>query len=606
MSSPLVYLAGIVVLGVAAQWVAWRLKFPAILLLLAAGFALGRLVAPEEVVPEGLLRAAVALSVAVILFEGGLGLRFRDLAETGSALSRLVTVGCAVTWVLATLLGRLFVFETWQVAALAGALLTVTGPTVIGPLLRHVRATRRAAAVARWEGIVIDPIGASLAVLVFEAVRAGGPEGAAQSVAAAVVRTVGFGFAAGGAGAGLIVLLLRRRWVPDYLEAPLLLAAVVGAYALADLGQHEAGLLAVTVMGVALANQRLVDVEHLARFKESLGVLLVSVLFVVLSGRLRPEAVLALGIGGAAFVAGMIVLVRPLSVLAATAGSPLSWPERAFLGWLAPRGIVAAAVSSVLAADLARTASSDAVRGDAELFVPLTFAVIVATVTVYGLTAKALAGRLGVADPDPQGLLVVGAGPLARAVAKAAEAAGFPVRLIDSHRGNVLAARLEGLDVRHGNVLSEAVRDELDLAGLGRLLALTPNDELNALAAQAFTGEFERAGVYQLPPPRDEARRKGGETRVSARRLFAEEATHEELTRRLRDGATIKSTPLTGQFDYETFRSNYGRRAVPLFLVRADGRRLAVWTADAPPTPAAGDRLVSLVEAGTPAEPPAG
>ncbi len=597
MPSPLIYLTCVLVLGVFAQWMAWRLRFPAILLLLVTGFLLGRWVRPDEMIDETLLSSAVSLSVAVILFEGGLSLKFRDITDIGPAILRLVTIGCAVTWGTATLLGRGLVFDTWAVAALAGAIYTVTGPTVIGPLLRHVRPHRRPAAVARWEGIVVDPIGATLAVLVYESIQTQGPEAAAATVALAIAKTATSALAVGGGVAGATVFLLRRHWLPDYLHAPALLAAVLGAFTLSDLIQPESGLATVTVLGVALANQKRVAIEHMTKFKQSLGVLLLGGLFIVLSGGLQPEDLSALGGQGLLYVAAMILLVRPASVLIATIGSSLNVPERAFIACLAPRGVVAAAVSGVFAMHLAHL-DSPSLQADASRLVPLTFLLIVVTVTVYGLTAKPLALRLGVADPDPQGFLIIGAGPLERMIAKTIQEEGCLVKLVDSNRQNVTAARLDGLRTRHGNILSESLQEELDLSGLGRLLAMTPSDEVNALSAIAFTETFERAGVFQLPSAHAQTRTKGagGANRPAGRRLFAADATYDELTRRMMAGAVIKKTLLTEEFSFSDFQEQYGQQAVVLFIVGRTGN-LSICTAEEALNPVAGQKLISLVDA---------
>ncbi len=595
MPSPLVYLTLIVVFGVAAQWIAWRLRLPAILLLLATGFALGRWADPDDLIGGQLLAAGISLSVAVILFEGGLSLRFRDLEDAGPALIRLVTIGCVVTWVMATSLGRLLVFDTFEVAALAGAIYTVTGPTVIGPLLRHVRPHRRPAAVARWEGIVVDPIGATLAVLVYEAVKFHDTGMAAATVVLAVVKTAAAAAIIGGGAAFATVEVYRRHWLPDFLHAPSLVAIVLGAFTLSGLVQHESGLATVTVLGIALANQKRIDIEHVSKFKESLGVLLLGGLFIVLSGRLQPEDLMSLGWPGLLFVAAMMLLVRPAAVLLATARTALPWSERVFAAWLAPRGVVAAAVSGVFAIQLGFLADAE-LRADAERLVPLTFLLIVITVTVYGLTAKPVARRLGVADPEPQGLLIVGAGELERAVAKAVQEEGFAVKLVDNNRENVTAARLDGMRTRHGNILSESLQDELDLSGLGRLLAMTPSDEVNSLAAISFTSVFERAGVFQLPTPQaDKKKGQGGENRPTARRLFASDATYAALAERVRRGAVIKKTPLTPEFDFAAFRNQYGTRAVVMFIVDKNGE-LKVRTADDAAEPTSGQKLISLID----------
>lgn len=596
MPSPLVYITCVLVLGVFAQWLAWRLRFPAILLLLAAGFLLGRWVRPEELIDPSLLSSAVSLSVAVILFEGGLSLKFRDIADIGPAILRLVTIGCVVTWIAATALGRLLVFDTLAVAALAGAIYTVTGPTVIGPLLRHIRPHRRPAAVARWEGIVVDPIGATLAVLVYEVIQTQGTEAAVATVVLALVKTIAAALAVGGGVAAATMLLLRRHWLPDYLQAPALLAAVLGAFTLSDLVQPESGLATVTVLGVTLANQRRVAIEHVTKFKESLGVLLLGGLFIILSGRLLPKDLAALGWHGLLFVVAMIAIVRPASVFIATVRSSLNISERAFISWLAPRGVVAAAVSGVFAIHLAQLESTN-LHADADRLVPLTFLLIVVTVTVYGLTAKPFALRLGVADPEPQGLLIIGAGLLERTIAKTVQEEGCAVKLVDSNRQNVTAARLDGLRTRHGNILSESLQEELNLGGLGRLLAMTPSDEVNSLAALAFTETFERAGVFQLPTAQVSTRTKGtgGENRAAGRRLFAPDATYDELTRRLTAGATIKKTLLTDEFDFDAFREQYGARAIVLFVVGKSGR-ISVCTSEEPLNAVSGQKLISLVD----------
>ncbi|MBA3316143.1 MAG: sodium:proton antiporter [Planctomycetaceae bacterium] len=601
MPSPLVYLTLVLVIGVAAQWFAWRFRFPAILLLLVLGFALGRWADPDEIIGQSLLASVVSLSVAVILFEGGLSLRFRELAETGPAIFRLITVGCIVTWILATAFGRLLVFDTLRVAALAGAIFTVTGPTVIGPLLRHIRPHRRPSAVAKWEGIVVDPIGAILAVLVYETIPAEGPEAAAMMLTSAVLKTAAASLIVGGGGAALIVLLLRRHLIPDYLQAPIILGVVLGGFTLANELQHESGLAAVTVMGIAFANQKLVSIEHVMTFKENLGILLIGALFVVLAGRLQPENLTALGWGGVLFIVALILLIRPAAVLAATVRSTLTWRERIFIAWLAPRGIVAAAVASVFAIALSRFGPSEAIRADADRLVPLTFLVIITTVAIYGLTARHLALRLGVAEPDPQGVLIIGAGEFEREVAKALQEDGYVVKLIDSNRENVTAAKLDGLRTRHGNILSESLQEDLDLSGLGRLLAMTSSDEVNALAAIAFTHTFERAGVFQLPTPQADKKTKGqgGENRPTARRLFAPDATYNELTRRVKAGAVIKKTLLTPEFDYEAFQKQHGDRAIVLFIVSKTGD-LKIRTADDTSVPVAGQKLVSLIDAAEP------
>jgi len=588
----LVGLAGIVVLGVGAQWLAWRLRVPSILLLLAVGFVAGPVTGfldPDALFGE-ILFPLVSLAVGLILFEGGLSLRARDLRAMGASVWSLVTVGALITWALATWAAQLLLgFEAGE-ALLLGAIVVLTGPTVVGPLLRHVRPVGTVARVAHWEGIVIDPIGATLAVLVYETLPAATTAGfgeAARAMGLEMLYTVLGGVLVGGLGALVTVVILRRFWVPDFLQSPVLLMLVAGAFTASNLMRAESGLFTVTVMGVFLANQRAVPVKHIIEFKENLRVLLIASLFILLAARVSPADVRELGWAGPAFVVFLILVVRPVAVFVSTMGSSLSRKERIFLAWLAPRGIVAASVASVFALRLGEA-------GDG--LVPATFMVIVGTVTVYGLTAAPLARRLGLSNPNPQGVVFASANPGARAIAHAVQAAGFPVLLVDNNRAHINSARMEKLATAYTSILSEHALDAAEEAGLGRLLAMTADDDVNVLAALHFRELFGRAEVYQLPlHGEDNPRWAGAPSHMRGRNLFASEATYESLERRFAEGQVVKATKLSPEFDYGAFRERYGEEALPLFFVTESGS-LAVCTAEKKLSPKAGQTLISLVD----------
>jgi NhaP-type Na+/H+ or K+/H+ antiporter len=587
-------LAGILVLGVAAQWAAWRLRLPAILLLLAAGYLAGPVLGwlhPDELFGE-LLLPVISLSVAVILFEGGLTLNLHELREVGGAVAGLITVGILVTWVLAAAAAYVWLHLPLALATLLGSILVVTGPTVILPLLREIRPNPRVGSVIKWEGIVNDPIGAILAVLVFEAILAGGVQHGASVAAWGVLKAAVAGGGVGLAAAAVMVFVLRRHWVPDFLQNPVFVMAVVAAYTAANLLQTESGLLATTVMGAALANQRRVTVRHVAEFKESLRVLLLAFLFITLAARVPVQDLRTLGWASGAFLATLVLVVRPAATLVSTWRSNLTWRERALVAWMAPRGVVAAAVSSIFALRLADAGWTEAPR-----IVVLAFLVITGTVTVYGLTAAPLARALGLATPNPQGALLVGAHAWARALARALRDLKIEVVLADSNWTNVAAARREGLRALHVNVLGERALDEIPVEGLGRLLALTPNDEVNSLAALHFREIFGRSEVYQLPSGNAGQREEDLAPTLRGRLLFAPTATYEELGRRFAAGATIERTKLAPDFDPEAFRQRYGDRTLPLFLLQENGN-LAVFATDRAPTPRPGQTLVHLVEPG--------
>jgi NhaP-type Na+/H+ or K+/H+ antiporter len=596
LQTRLVYLTAVFVLGFVAQWLAWRMRLPGILLLLLIGFLAGQFASPESLIEEDLLFAIVSLSVAVILFEGGLGLRLRHLRETGRAVFRLVTVGILITWLLTTLAAIFILGMETPIAILLGAILIVSGPTVIVPLLHQVRPVRRVGAVAKWEGIVNDPIGAVLAVLVLEAILSGGFH---TATVVSVVETVAVGGLLGTAAALLLTESLKRYWIPDFLQNLAFLATVVAVFTVSNLLQSESGLVTVTVFGIILANQKVTPIKHIMEFKENLRVLLISCLFILLASRLSLNDLTQLGLPGLGFLAVMLLVVRPATVFLSTWGTELKVREKLFLAWLAPRGIVAASVSSLFALKLtADSQMSPELLQSVKLIVPATFIVIVGTVTVYGLTAGPLANWLRLADANPQGLLFAGASAPVRAIASALAKEGVPVLLVDTNQRELAVARMEGLPTFWASVLSEYARDELELGGIGRLLAMTPNDEVNALACQDFIDFFGRAEVYQLPTKASSTeRRESVATHRLGRLLFTVDLTYSRLAERFAQGATVKTTPLTAEFDYRAFRDRYTDTATVLFAVDEAGH-VAIATVDTPLNPRPGHKLISLIGPG--------
>lgn len=570
-----------------AQWIAWRIHLPSILLLLIAGIVAGPVTGfldPDALLGD-LLLPIVSISVGIILFEGGLTLKIKEVSEHGAVVRRLVSRGVVVTWVLTALGARYLAGLDWGLSILLGAILVVTGPTVIMPLLRHVRPSPATGSVLKWEGILNDPIGAILAVLVFEALLAGSTGEAASIVAQGVIRAVLIGSLVGLLMAGLLVVLLKRRMIPEHLQSPLTLMLVVAAFAASNVMQEESGLLAVTLAGVVLANQRMVNVTHIVEFKENLRVLLIASLFILLAARLSPGDLAYVTVGSVAFLAFLMLVVRPATILACTNGSSMSWRERLFLMWLAPRGIVAAAVASFFGLRLA-----DAGYPGAEALAPLMFLVIIGTVTIYGLGAKPVATALGIARRDPQGTLIVGAHPWARTLAGAIRDAGHRVVMADQNRENIQDARDEGFDTYPDSVLAEYARDELDLEDVGHLLALTPNDEVNALTCLHFEDVFGKSHVFLLPPRRED-RHVARELR--GRYLFDRTLTYGELSRRIATGASIETRRFTASEDRDSavdqVRTDGG---VPLFL--ASGQALRMFTPAHAPSPEPDDCLVYL------------
>lgn len=591
----LVGLALTIVLGIGAQWLGWRARLPAILLLLIVGFLAGpvtHILEPNEVF-GGMLFPIISFAVAIILFEGGLSLQINQLPHVGAVLWRLLSVGALATWVVGTLGAHYIVgIQDWGVALLLGAILIVTGPTVIGPLLRHVRPTAKVSSILNWEGIVIDPIGAVLTVIVFEAIVGHSDQSGWQFIALSIGKTLLFGGGVGLVAAGALASLLRRFWIPDELQNPAVLAFVAGAFAFSNHLQAESGLVAVTLMGVILANQKWIAVGHIVEFKENLRVLLISGLFILLAARLKVGELREIGFGSIAFLALMIFVARPLSVFLSTIGTKVTLQEKLFLSWMAPRGIVAAAVASIFAQ---RLLASDEPMSGAASIVPVTVVIIVGTVAIYGLTASFVAKKLGIAKPAPNGVIIVGAHDWARHIAEALKKAGISVFLVDTDVNNIAAAKMAGLTAQHTSIMSKVAHESAEAGEYGRLVALTRNDEVNALACMNYIELFGRAGVFQLSFKRaGHARHESVGPNQRGRLIFDRGTSWTQLNEAFAKGATVKATKLSAEFTYEDLRDRYGVYAIPLFLITEKGE-LQVIAPDSSIEPDADDTIITLI-----------
>lgn len=564
----LISLASIGVISLICQWIAWRLRLPAILFLLLAGILVGPglgFLSPDKLFGD-LLFPIVSLAVAVILFEGSLTLKFSELKEHGKMVRNLLISGTLVTWLIGTLASRFLVDISWPVATLFGAIVVVSGPTVIMPLLRAVRPNGRIRNILKWEGIVIDPIGALLAVLVFEFAISSGlsSEKTAENILTTFGSTLLLGAMLGCSAGYCLGLALRGRWLPQFLQNAATLTFMLGVFAFSNFLVHESGLLTVTIMGIWLANMKGVPVEEILEFKESLSVLLISALFILLAARMDFSMMTSLGWGPIWVILILMFVARPMAVWLAAINTNLSWQEKIFLGWVAPRGIVAAAVSALFAFKLENAGYSDA-----GALVAMVFMVIMVTVIVQSVTSKRLAKMLDVREESNNGFLFIGANVVAREIAKVLVAKNIPVILSDTSWVNVRASRMDNLSVYYGNPVSEHAENNLDMTGIGHVFVVCPYKQLSTLATYHYLDLFGDGKVWGLPQG-DQALRashQSSEKYVKTRAQFDERSTFSRLASLISKGAKIKVTQLTREFGFEDYQQLHGQRLTLLFAI---------------------------------------
>ncbi len=588
IDSLIVKFALIGVLGIGAQWIAWRINRPAIALMLAAGIIAGPvlgLIKPDDDL-QGLLEPIVKLAVAVILFEGGLTLNFKDLRHAGAGVLRLVIFGVPIGWALGTAAVYYGAGLSLGVSALFGGILVVTGPTVIGPMLRSLRVGNRVRDILKWEGIVNDPIGALLAVAIFAAIQYGQTHGNVD-VAEVVFNVIGATYLAGLMGAVLgwgITWLFPRGYVPEFLKAPVLLVTVIAGFVGADIIMHESGLVTVTVMGLVMANRPMFSSRALRRFKEDLTVLLISGVFILLAATLDWETIQKFQFRFLIFLILLLFVVRPLTVILSLLGSSIPWRERIFIGWIAPRGIVAIAVTSLFAIRLV-----DLGYDGADALVPLVFSVVIVTILAHGFSAGLVARLLDIDQGAGRAVLMVGSNRWSVALAKTLRSLKLDVLVADQSRAALRLARREELEVFHGDVGEEAHGHEIDLGKYQQLLALSENDAENRLIASDLGPEM---GYEQIVVVACEGDSEGYVGR--AHTLLRSGRTLDELEDMVKAGWQFSCTNITEKFGWQDFQNNLEEGEEAVAVHKADGR-LFFFTSGPSPLVEADDEIISFV-----------
>ena len=550
--SPEMAVALVGVLGGGAQWLAWRLRLPGIVLLLAAGLIVGPLagifVPARDLGP--IVQPLVALAVAVILFEGGLTLSFHGLRGAAEGVRRLVFLGAPLGWIASAAALHWVAGLGWGASAVFGGIMIVTGPTVIAPLLRQARLRKRPAALLQWEAIVNDPVGALAAVLAFAVLTVVAAEATPAAVLVRVAGGILFGAALGFAAGWALVRAFRGGRVPEYMKVPALFVTVIAVFAVSDEVLHESGLLAVTVMGVVVANSQLPSFGELRRFKEQATVLLVSGVFILLAAGISREDLAALDWRMAAFVASVVLVARPAAVLLALAGSAVPWRERLLVALTGPRGVVLVAVAGVFGEALLGLGIEDGAR-----IVPLAFALVAATVVLHGFTLTPLARALGLTAAEEPGVILVGGTPFTVAFAEALKRLEVPVLVADRNYGHLREARAAGIEVFYGDILSEAAEQRLELVAFERLVAASDDDAYNTLVATDLAPEFGRENVFQLARAKTESRRFALPPTLGGRALPGR-LTCMEAETRVEGGWRFTATTLSEDYTLDDWRAD--------------------------------------------------
>ncbi|MEM1338746.1 MAG: cation:proton antiporter [Bacteroidota bacterium] len=503
-------LAGIIILGIIAQWVAWRLKLPAILPLILIGLLVGpiatlytedgsKLIEPIWNGKNGLfpgegLYYFVSLAISIILFEGGLTLKRSEIANVGPVITKLITVGSLVTFFGAGVAAH-YIFElSWQLSFLFSALIIVTGPTVITPILRNIPLKKDVSTVLKWEGILIDPIGALVAVLVFEFISVGQGSQYTQTAMIEFGKILLFGTTFGFTFAHALAFAIKKNLIPHYLMNVVSLSVVLLVFVESDIFAHESGLLAVVVMGMVLGNMNLPNLKELLYFKESLSVLLISILFILLAANINISDLELLRTWKTAWLfLAVVFLIRPLGVFLSTQGSNLKLKEKLFIGWVGPRGIVAAGIASLFGSKLLAKGEPGA-----EYITPLVFMIVLGTVLFNATTARLFAKLVGVFLTKSEGILIVGASKISRLIASYLKKNNRHVVLIDNNQTNVEKSKRLGLEAFVADIYSDTLTDNIELNDVGYLMALTGNSDINKYVLQRFKGQFGENGAFRL------------------------------------------------------------------------------------------------------------
>lgn len=578
----------VIFLGIASQWLAWRFRMPAIVLMSIAGLLVGPILGfinPQDSFGD-LFGPIISLAVAIILFEGSLNLDFREIRGFNKPLLRIVTLGAFIAWIAGSLAAHYLAGLSWAVAFVIGGLFIVTGPTVILPLLRQAKLKPKPAAILKWEGIVVDPFGALLAVFAFECIQFINDEVTLKALLiffAASLFAALLGFAAG----RVLGWMFESGNVPEFLKSPMVFAVVLLTFVLSDEIMHETGLLAVTAMGMTMANMHIASIKDMRHFKENISVLLISSIFVMLTASLNLQTLTRiLDWRIIIFVAAMLFIVRPLSIWLSTIGTDLTNKEKTLIGWIAPRGIVALTVSGYFANVMLEKGYEDA-----DILIALTFALAFSTVVAHGFSISWVAKKLNLVASESPGVLIVGGNRFTTELAKSLHDLQHQVLIMDNSFEHLSEARKLGLNSQVGEILSEQTEYKVDLTPYPLMIAATEVDSYNALVCSNFVPELGRKSLFQTALHQGDA--NDFHQSLGGRILFNKKETIYQLNERVVKGQIIRKTLITNQYSYTQYLREREEDTLLLYVMKENGN-LEFYTANHEVLAGSGDTVVSL------------
>ncbi|MDW0108845.1 cation:proton antiporter [Sporosarcina aquimarina] len=563
----LISVVAVLALGIFSQWLAWRIQWPSIVIMSIAGLIIGPvlgLINPEAALGD-LYGPMISLAVAVILFEGSSNLDIREIKGISKSVTRIVTIGAFLAWILGSIAAHYFAGLQWEIAFIIGGLFVVTGPTVIIPLLRSAKLKSRTAAVLKWEGIIVDPAGPLLALFAYEVIKVLSNDNLTMANLLSFFGGAFLAMLLGLASGLLITVMASKGQFPEYLKSPIVLALVLICFMLAEVIMHETGMLAVTVMGLTIgrSKQYVSSIGNLGHFVENVSVMLTSTVFILLTASLPRETIAQMfTLPILAFVLVTLFVVRPLSIWISTIGTELDRNEKILIGWIAPRGIVALTVAGYFASILVNDGYEEA-----NLLTALTFALVIITVCAHGFTIGPLAKKLHLASNDPPGVLIIGASNFTASLGAQLKELGIPALVMDPSRGRLSLAASKGVETFEGQILSEQARFAVDLTPYSTILSMTGDASYNALISQSFAPEFGFNNTFSLPVSGNH-QMNDSELPISlkAHLLFAEDATFGELNRKVNTTFELGTIPIGEEETADKWIETLPENVTPLFI----------------------------------------